>query len=438
MIVAGANDGQIHGFRTSDGAEVWSFIPPNFLTKLKNVAHDAHPTGLSHQYFVDGPISAADVWLGAGNGLNKSSSDWKTLLVFGEGRGGGSVLWSSSAHCDSGFNATYDLAFPYFCGYYALDMTDPTSFGASTYKWHLNPSVVEAPYLGEPWSKMVMGRVKISGNEKWVGFIGAGYNGGDCAGGGECDLRGKGFLVVDLENGNILWSFTRGNDSTMNYSLPSTPAIADTDNDGFIDTAYIGDLGGSMWRFKFCAIGDGSSCSTGNWSAGRLFESSTGVIRPIFVTPSVAKDRDGNLWVQWGTGDKTDPTVANDQEKFYALKDNTRTNTYHINNLDNITSSIYVDSPTKPGWYINLANEKVLSEAAIFGGVTYFTTYGAPTGGNPCEQAGTGSLYGVNFTTGAGVLAQYDAEGQPIGAPTRSGVCRLGNSGRRQLSPSNP
>ena len=76
--------------------------------------------------------------------------------------------------------------------------------------------------------------------------------------------------------------------------------------------------------------------------------------------------------------------------------------------------------PTKPGWYINLANEKVLSEAAIFGGVTYFTTYGAPTGGNPCEQAGTGTLYGVNFTTGAGVLAQYDAGGQPIGAPTRS------------------
>jgi hypothetical protein len=420
VIVAGANDGQIHGFRTSDGAEVWSFIPPNFLAKLKNVAHDVHPTGLSHQYFVDGPISAADVWLGTGDGLNKSATDWKTMLVFAEGRGGGSALWSSSANCDSDFNATYDPAFPYFCGYYALDVTDATSFTVSTYKWHLNPSMVEAPYLGEPWSKMGMGRVKINGNEKWVGFIGAGYNGGDCAGGGECDLRGKGFLVVDLQNGNILWSFTRGNDSTMNYSLPSTAAIADTDNDGFIDTAYIGDLGGSLWRFKFCAIGDGSSCNTANWSGGRLFESSTGVIRPIFVTPAVAKDRDGNLWVQWGTGDKTDPTAANDQEKFYALKDNTRTNTYHINDLDNITSSIYVDSPTKPGWYINLANEKVLSEAAIFGGITYFTTYGAPTGGNPCEQAGTGTLYGVNFTTGAGAFAQYDALGQPIGTPSRS------------------
>ena len=420
VIAVGANDGQIHGFRTSDGAEVWSFIPPNFLAKLKNVAHDVHPTGLSHQYFVDGPISAADVWLGSGDGYSKSSSDWKTVLIFAEGRGGGSALWSSAPNCDSGFNPTYDLAFPYFCGYYALDLTTTTSFGPSTFKWHLNPSAIEAPFLGEPWSKMIMGRVKINGNEKWVGFIGAGYNGGDCAVPGDCDLRGKGFMVVDLQNGNILWSFTRSNDSTMNYSLPSSPAVVDTDNDGLIDTAYIGDLGGSMWRFKFCAIGDGSSCNTSNWSGGRLFDSSTGVTRPIFVTPAVAKDRDGTLWVQWGTGDKTDPTVATNQEKFYALKDNTRTMTYTIANLADITSSIYVDSPTNAGWYISLVNESVLSEAAIFGGVTYFSAYGTPAGTNPCEQAGTGSLYGVNYTTGAGVLAQYDAEGQPIGAPTRS------------------
>jgi hypothetical protein len=428
VVVVGANDGQLHGFRTSDGFEVWSFIPPNFLTKLKNIAHDAHPTGLSHQYFVDGPISAADIWLGSGDGLGKSSSEWKTLLVFAEGRGGGANLWSSSPNCDSGFNATYALAFPYFCGYYALDLTNTTSFGAGTYNWHLNPSAAQAPYLGEPWSKIVMGRVKISGGEKWVGFIGGGYNGGDadCAGGSECDLRGKGLFVVDLQNGNILWSFTRATDSTMNYSFPSAPSIVDTDNDGFIDTAYIGDLGGSMWRFKFCAMGDDSSCGTGSWSGGRLFEATAAGLRPIFVTPTVAKDREGNLWVQWGSGDKMDPTAANDQEKFYAVKDTTRTGSYNINNLEDITSSVYVDSSLKSGWYIKLKNQKVLSEATIFGGITYFSTYQAPTGGNPCDQAGTGTLYGVNYTTGNGVFAQYDAQGQPIGTPIRSMIIGSG------------
>ncbi len=92
IVVAGANDGQVHAFRTDSGAEVWSFIPPNVLTKLKDIAHKSHPTGLTHQYFVDGPISVADVWVGSGDGTVKSADDWKTLLVFGEGRGGTSTL----------------------------------------------------------------------------------------------------------------------------------------------------------------------------------------------------------------------------------------------------------------------------------------------------------------------------------------------------------
>ncbi len=38
LITAGANDGQMHAFRTSDGTEAWSFIPPNLLPKLKSIA----------------------------------------------------------------------------------------------------------------------------------------------------------------------------------------------------------------------------------------------------------------------------------------------------------------------------------------------------------------------------------------------------------------
>ncbi len=80
----------------------------------------------------------------------------------------------------------------------------------------------------------------------------------------------------------------------MNYSMPASPAIVDTDNDGFIDTAYIGDLGGNMWRFKFCRYGDMPDCGisgeTTNWSGGLFFDSSSGNIRPIYTMPAVAKD----------------------------------------------------------------------------------------------------------------------------------------------------
>jgi Tfp pilus tip-associated adhesin PilY1 len=420
IIMAGANEGQLHAFKALDGTEVWSFIPPNFLPRLKNIAHASHPTGLTHQFFVDGPVTGWDVWLGTGDGSSKSATDWETLVIFGEGRGGGTTLWSSSSYCDSGFNAIYSSTYSNYCGYYAFDFTNTLS---AAYKWRLIPTASQAPYLGEPWSKILMGRVKINGNEKWVGFIGGGYNATDCAGGGgSCDSRGKGFFVVDLSNGNILWSYTRANDSTMNYSLPASPSIVDADNDGFIDTAYIGDLGGSMWRFKFCTASDGSTCSTSNWSGTRLFEASTGVIRPIFTMPTLSKDYNGNLWVNWGTGDKTDPTAANAQEKFYVVKDNDRSGTLSINDLENITTGTYTDSSTKHGWYINLAGqgEKILAESTVFGGAAYFSTYTPPAGGDPCAQGGTAKLYGVNFTTGAGILVQLDAMGQPMGSPSRS------------------
>jgi len=403
MIVVGANDGQLHAFSTQAGSETWSFIPPNLLSKLKNLAHTTHPTGLIHQYFVDGPTTVVDVWLGTGDGTSKSSSDWRTLLMFGEGRGGTGRLWSSSSSCDQGFNETYDTSHPYYGGYYCLDVTSSTS---PAFKWHLNPSAALAPYLGEPWCKIMPGRVKISGNEKWVGFLGAGYNASDCNNMNKCDERGKGFMIVDLGTGDILWSCTLDDDSTMIYSLPGTGAIVDTDNDGFIDTVYMGDLGGNMWRFKLCRSSDGDTCGTANWSASLLFASSTGVIRPIYTSPAVSRDTDGNLWVYWGTGDKEDPTAANAQEKLYAVKDNDLTTTWSINNLENITSGVYSNSSSNPGWYINFAGqgEKVLAEPTVFGGVVYLTTFTPDQSGDPCSYGGDANLYGIEYTTGAGVL----------------------------------
>ncbi len=409
-IVVGANDGQFHVFRTDTGAEVWSFIPPNFLSKLKLITHSTHPTGLSHQYFVDGPVTAADVWLGSGSGTSKSASDWKTLVVFSEGRGAGSYLWSSSSSCDSGFNSTYSSTYPYFCGYYAFDYTDTSA--NPIYKWRINPTSSNAPYLGDPWSKMIIGRVKISGNEKWVGFIGGGYNASNCAGGGTCDTRGKGFYVVDLNNGDILWSYTRADNIDMNYSIPASPAIADTDNDGFIDTAYIGDIGGNVWRLKFCTkseITGGTCTNTSQWTGGLLFDARGGGegARPIYSSPTMAKDTSGNLWIYWATGDKSDPTASSTNEKVVGVKDNNRNATYTLAGLNNVTSEQqHCDNITDNGWYINFTGrEKALSDIVVYGGVVYFTTYiPSASGSSVCEQAGTSRLYAINYTNCGGAL----------------------------------
>jgi hypothetical protein len=413
IIVAGANDGQLHAFKTADMSEAWSFIPPNLLSKLNQISHIAHPANLTHTYFVDGPVMVVDVWWGAGDGTSKNDTDWHTVLVLAEGRGNSPNLWSSSSTCDSGFSPVYSASYPYYCGYYALDVTNTLN---PQYLWHLGGTTAinaaQAPYLGDPWSKMMPGKVLIGGKERWVGFIGGGYNATDCQKftcGVNCDCRGKGFFIVDIKDGIIIKSFTLADDARMKYGLPATATILDADNDGFIDTAYIGDLGGNIWRFKLCTKADGLGCNDGSWQQTLFFDSSSGVIRPIYTMPAAAIDKMGNLWIYWGSGDKNDPTAPNAQEKFYAVKDNDRTTTYNINDLDNITAAGQTYDNTDPlakaGYYIDITGggEKILADPVVFGGVVYFTTYEPPVN-KPCEQTGVASLYGVKYTSGGGVF----------------------------------
>jgi hypothetical protein len=400
IVVAGTNMGQLHAFRTSDLEEVWSFIPPNGLLKLRQIAHKTEPANQQHVYFVDGPISVADVWLGTGDGTAKSSTDWKTLLVFGEGRGASKVLWSNSSNCETSFNNMYNTAtgHVHFCGYYALDITNTL---APAFKWRITPLEASAPYLGDPWSKIMIYRVKINGNEKWVGFLGGGHQLSVCSG-SDCDKRGKGFFVIDLSNGNVLWSYTRSDNSAMDYAMPAPPTMLDTDLDGFIDTAYIGDLGGNIWRFKFCSAADGSSCNTGNWTGSRFFQR-VGGTGPVYGAPAASKDTKGNLWLYWGTGDRLEPiSTGGGTNSIYAVMDTGGTVTR--DQLSNVTGSTYTDTGEKKGWYIILAGsgEKVLAEPAVFGGVAYFTSYIPSTGGDVCQQGqGTANLYALGYLTAA-------------------------------------
>jgi len=421
IIVAGSNDGQFRAFSDSDGSEKWSFIPPNLLPKLQYLAHSSNSGTLpAHMYFVDGPVSGADVWWGTGDGTSKNSGDWKTLLIFSEGRGvrdktntQASYLWSSSQYCDGNFNTQWTSTFQYYCGYWAFDVTN-TSAATPTLIWptsthtQINPSATQGPYLGEPWSKMVIGRVKIGGNETWVGFIGGGFNSNS----GDSN-QGRGFFVVELNSGRILWSYTRGNDANMTYSLPASPAVVDTDGDGFIDTAYIGDLGGNIWRFTFCTGANGTACGTANWSGGKFFQSSSA--NPIYTTPSVARDSSSSyIWVFWGTGDKQNPNVKGTQDWFWGVKDDDRSSTHASGDLEDISGRVF--DYARPGWYIALGSgEKVLADSAAFGAMITWTTYTPWDSADPCGMTGSSKLYalammpvaigGVTYQPGAGLFA---------------------------------
>ncbi|MBN2653794.1 MAG: hypothetical protein JXR79_01585 [Nitrospirae bacterium] len=433
IVLVGANDGQLHAFKTSDGTETWSFIPPNLLSRLSQIAHDSHPTALMHTFYVDGPITQSDVWTGSGDGTTKQASDWRSFIVFGLGRGGDKTLWSSSASCDSGFNDKYTTTYTNYCGYYALDVTDTIS--APLYKWKISSSASEAPYIGQPWSKMTIGKIKISDEERWVGIIGGGYNAAACNTGQQnCDTRGKGIFIIDMKTGSVLKAFTRANVSGMDFSMPSQAAAFDKDGDGFMDIIYIGDLGGNVWKVNMCGKNSPATCAASDWTISTLFAASSGVIRPIYNKPVIARDSASNYWVYWGTGDDTDPTAANAQEKFYAVMDTGITLT--INDLENITTGTYNPSTsTKPGWYINLpgSGEKILTEPDIFGGVVYFTTYVPANGNDPCDMTGDSNLYGVNYITGAAALPGNTARSIDVGEGIKMPIITTGPTGNPRL-----
>jgi Tfp pilus tip-associated adhesin PilY1 len=417
VIAVGANDGQLHAFTTNTGTESWSFFPPNLLGVLQEIYHTSNPSSLSHWYYVDGPVSVADVWLGTGDGTSKQVSEWQTMMVFGEGRGGMNLLWSSNSNCLGGLQSCYDSSHHYYCPYYALNVTNtlsPALAGLSGSQWlTISPTAAQAPYLGDAWSKMAIGRVlvNISGNlrEKWVGFIGAGYNASSCTSGTvcgtSCDCRGKGFYVIDLSNGTVLWNYTLASNSSMIYPIAAAPIMLDTDNDGFVDTVYVGDTGGNMWRFDLCTASQMPSCSTSQWSGSLLFSSP--VVTPIYTAAAAGKDTSGNLWIYWGTGDKMNPTSTTTQDYFYAVIDPNRTSTVSSSSIMTILegSSTSWNSANYPGGYrIQLAtSEKDLSDPSLFQGVLYFSTY-TPSS-DPCTFGGTAQIYAINYATGTGALS---------------------------------
>ncbi len=408
--MAGANDGQLHAFLTGNLAEAWSFIPPNLLDRLKDIAHRNHPAGLTHQFYVDGPITVADVWAGAGDGKVKSPGDWRTMLVVGLGRGGTRNLWSSSSSCDSGFSNVYRAGgdYPHYCGYHALDITDTLN---PSYRWTIKPTAAQAPFLGDPWSRMAIRRVRLGTDEKWVGLLGGGHNASPCAGAADCAARGSGFFVVDLATGNVLWSFNRNSSGggAMKYALPSMAAVVDADQDGFADRAYIGDLGGNIWRFTFCRLSDGDGCSTADWKGSLLYQGA-GLSGPVYYAPSVAKDVAGNYWLYWGTGDRLEPAaVQGYKDRFYGMRDLGKPTARTKDDLQDISaaSKTFTQLDTKDGWYIELGGtgEKVLETATVFNGIVSFTTYTpASASPDPCDVAGDARLYSVAYIDGAGSL----------------------------------
>ncbi len=393
VIYFGTNDGILHQVDadpehdpSSEGKEIYGFIPDEILPKLKKIVLDG-----KHQITVDGRISADDIFYTSGG-----EKIWRTMIYFGL-RDGGKA-------------------------YYALDVSDPDN---PTFKWKFGrvssgtqPSYVQ--YLGYSWGKPAVGMIKYktsSGDivDKYVVILTGGYadNGGDSS-----DLEGKAIFIVDAWTGDLLWMLGYAtsdeqtsdhyltSDEAYNYPIPSSLTAIDLNNDNYIDTLYFGNTYGNLFKL------DISDPDTSNWEPVILFKATYGrndPLQPIFLSPAVAYDNCYNLWVTFGTGDRTN-MKTNDKGRLVAIKDSGSTE-IELSDLQEITWSgdtfeTNYDE-TKKGFYFDFPSngEKIFDPDPIIlpdddmVPHLYFNTYRLPPQvEDPCTTTGEMTFYDIKIS----------------------------------------
>ncbi|MFP7721973.1 pilus assembly protein [Lysobacter sp. A3-1-A15] len=385
-IFVGANDGMLHAIDADTGAERFAYVPGSLdMARLRTLSQPSYP----HYYFVDGPIVVS----------NKRQTPGKNILVGTLGRGGRGV--------------------------YALDVTDPDSFGNADVEWDVSNIADLGHVTGEPFiAKLNNGRTGV--------VIGNGFN---------SDSDQAVLLVLDLADGSVIARIPTG--GSLNNGL-SAPRGWDQDASGTVDYVYAGDLQGNLWKFDLTATNSNS------WGVALGTKTNP---RPLFIATDDDNKRQpitGGVtigidpatykqWVFFGTGkmiEPGDPADRSVQSMYGIIDDGDRVADRDTSLVERTTSAVgtiagrtvrsfessSVQMPAdKDGWYIDFAppapgtaqGERIIGDPAVVANVLLFSSI-IPDA-NPCLPGGEGFLNALNAFTGGSVPDHFfdvDGDGQ--------------------------
>ncbi|MBF5042813.1 hypothetical protein FGE12_10450 [Aggregicoccus sp. 17bor-14] len=317
FVLVAANDGMLHAFNagnyqaaTTDGGvssfdlgtgdELWAFIPPDMLPKLIR-----YIIGERHELLVDGTPMVRDIWAdGSGSTTTKDNlkqaDEFHTVAIVGKREGGR--------------------------GYFALDVTDPTS---PRFLWSSpTPGTTESLEMGESWNDLGPGAAPIGpiaqaytgtgtapfsvgttpAIERYIVAVGGGFD--------PAYLRGRSVHMLDAWTGAQVYRFARsdagaGTDEVRQRLMPvaAPPSLVDSDQDGLFDLAVVGDTGGQIWVMNLKAPGTPNTAGLyTNWYGARAFVqlkgSSYSQRSPFFQRAVVASLPSGELRILVGSGNR--------------------------------------------------------------------------------------------------------------------------------------
>jgi len=369
VLYVGANDGMIHCFDAATGEELWGFIPYNLLRKLRNMyAVDAanNTRYYAHDIYCDGTPSVADVQI---------AGAWRTVLVTGQGPGFGTTL---------GGGLNY---------YWALDVTDPSN---PQPLWETSHTYVSGGRtyrtMGETWSTPAIGKVNHSGAARWVAFMGSGYDNDSSYN------VGRRFYVIRIDTGEVIrytpeitqvaTNSLTGARSAYSYpnivaAIPAAPTAVDLDGDGFLNSVFVGDLDGRLYRM------DVTGTNPSGWTLTAIYTDY--LYYPIVTKPAVWVDPleggPARARVYFGTGgDDAAPATAD--YSFVGIIDN---------GGNAATLEWYLGVPERLDRSADYqrgalgAGSKVWADPVIADQIIYFSTLqGSIEAVNPCTNLGEG------------------------------------------------
>ena len=409
VLFVGANDGFLHAFRDSDGAEIFGFVPRAVLPKMDQLANKPY----THQYFVDGPSIETDAYLG---------SAWRNVVV-GTTGGGAKAVFAIN-----------------------VDPANPATINGTNVMWEINDTTSGFSELGYVLSDVQTGQLT---DGTWVAVFGNGYY----------STSGTARLyVANLQTGAVIMDINVG--GGPNNGLGGVRLVLDETSGSAtrkqIIGAYAGDLNGKMWKFDLKNASTCSApCSSKVPSTGALY--TTVPAKPITATPAVLKHPNGGKLVSFGTGKFIESADLSTTalQTMYGVWDNidfggtpavsavSGTSTLVLQTISNditatrvITQSdlttttqvvTYYDISTNPvnwassrGWYIdfptaNTGQRNVYPTDILAGNYIIMDTISPSNVSlDPCLNTGqgTGWVYVLNGLTGSGLTEQvFDTNG---------------------------
>jgi type IV pilus assembly protein PilY1 len=439
-VFVGANDGMLHAFNATTGDELFAYIPSWMSTKLAALTSATY--NANHQAYVDASPVVGEAQVGSAG----TAADWKTVLVSGTGGGGSGV--------------------------FALDVTNPAAFAANKVMWEFTRA--DDPDMGNVVGRPYVVKIRTSApgvaeTYRWFAAVPSGVN-NYVPDAGNFSLTGQPalFLLALDKPVGAAWTANGASPNYYKISLPTDAVLKVTSATGLInlkpafgsagdmETAYMGDLHGKLWKLDFTPYG-----ST-NWNINKLSaynkgtaavpnpyplfiaKDSLGNIQPITMAPLLAAGpvvggiRTTVIGVGTGKYLETSDKTSTAQNSFYAIYDNGGTaadnspagesvisgrgrlqrGTVDATNLT-ITFPAFkfgratsnTDAARRSGWYFDFAGngERTISSGSIIGDNFIISSLiPASTGavGSCTAAGGSGNAYQLNIDSGSGFYQQ--------------------------------